>query len=62
MSYELSEATRLANRAIAGSPWTGGLDKHEVGQAVRRLIAVAESLDRECTSLRQQIGKKTRSR
>jgi len=61
VSYELREAIRLAESAIHGSPWTGNLDKNEVGRAVRRLIHVAETLDRECTSLRQQV-KKTRSR
>jgi len=61
VSYELREAIRLAQSAIHGSPWTGNLDKREVGDAVRRLIHVAETLERECASLRQQVSK-TRSR
>lgn len=57
MSHKLAEAVRLAERAICGSPWTGGLDKHEVGRAVRRLISVAESLQQECATLRTEIVK-----
>jgi hypothetical protein len=60
VSYELREAIRLAESAIHGSPWTGNLDKHEVGRAVRRLITVAESIERECERLKGEISAKTR--
>ena len=58
MSYELREAARQAEVAIHGSPWTGNLDKHEVGRAVRRLIAVAESIERECERLKGDIARR----
>lgn len=60
MSYDLREAVRLAESAIHGSPWTGNLDKHEVGRAVRRLISVAESLDRECEKLKADLARRKR--
>ena len=56
MSYELREAIRLAKSAIHGSPWTGNLDKHEVGRAVYRLISVAESVERECDRLKHELS------
>ena len=60
MSYELREAVRQAESAIHGSPWTGALDKHEVGRAVRRLISVAESIERECEKLKAAIDRGSR--
>lgn len=58
MNYELREAIRLAESAIHGSPWTGNLDKHEVGRSMRRLITVAESIDREHERLKEDLGRK----
>ena len=56
MSYELRDAVRQAQSAIAGSPWTGALDKHEVGRAVRHLISVAESIEREREKLKASLA------
>lgn len=61
MSYELREAARQAETAIHGSPWTGNLDKREVGRAVRRLISVAEAIERECERLKGDITRRGRS-
>ena len=58
MSYELREAVRLAESAIHGSPWTGNLDKHEVGRAVRRLITVVESVERENERLKAEVARR----
>lgn len=58
MNYELREAVRLAESAIHGSPWTGNLDKHEVGRAVRRLITVAESMERENERLKADAARR----
>ena len=58
MNYELREAIRLAESAIHGSPWTGNLDKHEIGRAVRRLITVAESIEREHERLKVDVARR----
>jgi hypothetical protein len=58
VSYELREAVRLAEVAIHGSPWTGKLEKHEVERAVRRLIAVAESIARENERLKTDLTRR----
>lgn len=58
MSYELREAVRMVEAAIHGSPWTGNLDKHEVGRAVRRLISVAESIEREHERLKEDVARR----
>ena len=62
MSYELRDAIRQAESAIHGSPWTGALDKHEVGRAVRHLISVAESIEREREreKLKAEIDRRSR--
>jgi hypothetical protein len=50
----------MANRALAGNAWTGALEKREVSYAVRRLIQVAEELDRECQRLRETSNRRSR--
>jgi hypothetical protein len=58
VNYELREAARQASAALHGNPWTGGLDKHAVGRAVRRLISVAEAVERECERLRAEVDRR----
>ena len=52
--YELRDAIRQTRSVIEGSPWTGKLEKHEVQRAVRRLIEIAEQIDRENEQLKEK--------